>query len=88
LPATNFTVFAAAIWILAPVAGLRPTRAAWAPVENDPKPISRTVPPFVTEVIMAPMNASIASPVAALLSPLVAATASEASPRRIYRALL
>ncbi len=30
LPAVNFTVFAAGIWISAPVAGLRPTRAARA----------------------------------------------------------
>jgi len=34
------TVFAAAIWISAPVDGLRPTRAARAPVENAPKPIN------------------------------------------------
>jgi hypothetical protein len=40
LPAVNLTVFAAGIWISAPVAGLRPTRAARAPVENDPKPMS------------------------------------------------
>jgi hypothetical protein len=45
LPALNLTVFAAGIWISAPVAGLRPTRAARAPVENEPKPISCTVSP-------------------------------------------
>ncbi|MGF6853763.1 hypothetical protein OKW29_002650 [Paraburkholderia sp. CI3] len=45
LPAVDLTVFAAAIWISAPVAGLRPTRAARAPVENEPNPISCTVSP-------------------------------------------
>jgi hypothetical protein len=40
LAAVNLTVFAAGICIWAPVAGLRPTRAARAPVENEPKPTS------------------------------------------------
>jgi hypothetical protein len=46
LPAVNLTAFAAGIWISAPVAGLRPMRAARAPVENEPKPISWTESPL------------------------------------------
>jgi hypothetical protein len=57
LPAVNFTVFAAAIWDSAPVAGLRPVRAARWPVENDPKPINCTVSPCVTAVVMASISA-------------------------------
>jgi len=48
LPAVNFTVVAAAIWISAPVEGLRQVRAARCPVANEPKPISGTVSPDVT----------------------------------------
>ena len=64
------------IWISAPVAGLRPTRAARAPVENEPNPTSCTVPPFVTSPVMAVISASSVSPVIALLSPVACATAS------------
>src|SRR6185437_17170425 len=45
LPAVNFTVFAAGTWIFAPVAGLQPTRAARAPVEDEPTPTSWTDSP-------------------------------------------
>ena len=48
LPTVNFTVFAAAICISSPVAGLRPTRAARAPLTNVPKPTSCTGSPFAT----------------------------------------
>jgi hypothetical protein len=37
------------------------------------------VSPFLTALVIAPMNASIASPVAALLAPVAAATASTSS---------
>ena len=40
LPAENFAVLAAGILISAPVAGLRPTRAARLPDLNVPKPIN------------------------------------------------
>ncbi len=49
----NLTVVASEIWISAPVAGLRHTRAARAPVENAPKPISGTVSPLVTAALNA-----------------------------------
>jgi hypothetical protein len=79
LASGEFTVFAAGIWISALVAGFRPTRAVRAPGENDPKPISWTVSPFVTSVVIAPTNAWIASPVDALLSPVEAGTAATSS---------
>ncbi len=79
LPAVNFTVFAAGIWISAPVAGLRPTRAARAPVENEPNPISCTVSPFVTAAVMVAISASSVSAAAALVAPVFAATASTSS---------
>jgi hypothetical protein len=44
------------------VPGLRPTRAARAPVENEPKPISCTVPPFVTSPVIVAISASSVSP--------------------------
>jgi len=40
LPAVNFTVFAAGMWISAPVDGLRPVQAARCPTENEPNPTS------------------------------------------------
>jgi ATP-dependent DNA helicase RecG len=46
----HWAVFAAGIWISAPAAGFRPTRAARAPVENEPTPISCTVRPVIPGV--------------------------------------
>jgi hypothetical protein len=43
LPAVNFPVFEAALLRGSLVFGLLPVRAARAPVENEPKPISWTV---------------------------------------------
>jgi hypothetical protein len=79
LPAANFTVFAAGMVMVSPVEGLRPVRSERAPVENDPKPISYTVSPRVTADVTASRIASMASPVLALLSPVLAATASMSS---------
>src|SRR5574344_610298 len=45
-PALNFGDLQAAILIVSPVFGLRPSRAARLPTSNVPKPISWTDPPF------------------------------------------
>jgi len=52
LPAVNFTVLAAAIFNSAPVAGLRPIRAALLPDLNVPKPTKVTESPLVNALII------------------------------------
>ena len=46
--AENFTPFDAAIWIVAPVCGLRPSRAARCDFWNEPKPGRATLSPAAT----------------------------------------
>ena len=48
LPAVNLTVLAAAIWMVSPVAGLRPSRAARLPTERAKKPGTLTLSPLAT----------------------------------------
>jgi len=48
LPAVNLTVLAAAIWMVSPVAGLRPSRASRLPTERAKKPGTLTLSPLAT----------------------------------------
>jgi hypothetical protein len=69
----------ALIWMVSPVRGLRPVRAARAFTEKVPKPTMDTDPPFFSAPVMAPVNASRARPASALLRPESAAIASISS---------
>jgi hypothetical protein len=57
-PALNLGTFLALIFMVAPVCGLRPLRAARFETENVPKPTSVTVSPFFKVDTTAPVNAS------------------------------
>ena len=59
-------MFAAAIWIVSPVCGLRPERAARSRTEKVPKPTSATESPSLRAPETASMNESSARPAAAL----------------------
>ena len=60
-PALNLGTFLALIFMVAPVCGLRPLRAARAVTEKVPKPTKVTVSPFFKVDTTAPVNASSAS---------------------------
>src|SRR5215210_5873967 len=57
-PAENLATFDAGIFISAPVAGLRPLRAARFEREKVPKPINATGSPLVNDAVTVSMNAS------------------------------
>ena len=58
LPDTNAGTLDAAIWISAPVCGLRPVRAARSFTLNVPKPINCTGSPFFRLAVIASKVAS------------------------------
>src|SRR5262249_45656678 len=73
-PAVNFGTREAAIWILSPVAGLRPSRALRCETLNLPKPENVTsLPRFRADSIVSSI-ASTASPASFLLNPARSAT--------------
>ena len=57
LPALNAATFEAAIWIVAPVCGLRPVRAARLLTTKLPKPVNCTPPPLAIAEVIAPVVA-------------------------------
>ncbi len=75
-PALNFATFLAAILIVAPVCGLRPSLAALLVTEKVPKPTKVTLSPFFNALLAAPMKASIVLPASALVIPVSDAIAS------------
>src|SRR5690606_27731646 len=79
LPALNPGILEAAIWISAPVCGLRPVRAARSLTENVPKPTSTTDSPFFNAPVMLSTTASSARPAAAFGMSADAAIASISS---------
>lgn len=76
LPALKEGTLAAAIWIGAPVCGLRPVRAARSFTLKEPKPTSATELPDFKDEAMASVIASIARAAAAFGKSAVSATAS------------
>jgi len=79
LPAETFTPLLAAIWIVAPVAGLRPARAARCVCSNEIQPGIETLVPDATDLATMLKNASTTPPTAAWLWPDSAATAATRS---------
>src|SRR5690606_8166475 len=75
-PPLNFTTFLAAILIVLPVCGLRPSLAALLETDHDPKPTRETRPPFFRVPLTLFRNDSNASFAALLLIPASAAIAS------------
>jgi hypothetical protein len=65
-PALNFATFLAEILIAFPVCGLRPVLAERLATEKEPKPTSATLSPFLSALVVALMNPSIARPASAL----------------------
>jgi len=68
LPALNEGTLAAAIWIGAPVWGLRPVRAGRSLTLKEPKPTSDTELPDFNDAAIASVMASIARAAAALVN--------------------
>merc|ERR1712093_9877 len=66
LPGLNAGTFAAAILIVSPVCGFRPSRAARSRTENVPKPTSETLSPLLSASVTDDSNASSARVAAAL----------------------
>src|SRR5262249_5989995 len=78
-PAANLATRAAGILISAPVAGLRPLRAARLATENVPNPTSATGSPLVSELVTLSMNASKVVSTDALVLPILLAMLSTSS---------
>jgi hypothetical protein len=76
LPALKDGTLAAAIWIGAPVCGLRPVRAGRSLTLNEPNPTSDTELPDFSDAAIASVMASIARAAAAFGKSAVTATAS------------
>lgn len=76
LPALKPGTFAALIWMVAPVCGLRPVRAARALTWNVPNPTNDTVSPFLRAPVTADNVASNAFPASAFERPASDAIAS------------
>ena len=57
-PGLNAGTLAAAIWMVSPVLGLRPVRAARSRTKNVPKPTNATDSAFFNELVTASMVAS------------------------------
>ena len=68
-PALNETAFLAAIWTVAPVLGLRPSRAALSETLNVPNPTSGILSPLANVSVTVSQNASIARVASALVKP-------------------
>jgi hypothetical protein len=75
-PALKRMVFFAAIWITAPVLGLRPLRAFLLEMSKDPKPTKEILSPFFNALVVAPTNPSNAFLASAFDNPAAAAIAS------------
>jgi len=83
--AENFAARLAAIWIVSPVAGLRPSRAARSLTVNLPKPAIATSRPAASSPVIASNAASTALLACSPLSPLSAATCLASSAREEHR---
>ena len=75
-PALKAGALEAATWMVAPVWGLRPMRAARSLTSKVPKPGSVTLSPRCRVLVMAQSTASTDEPAAALFEPVASATAS------------
>jgi len=75
VPALNAGALDALILIGAPVAGLRPLRAARLRTSNVPNPTSATLSPFLSVAVMTSISAAILRSASALLLPVLVASA-------------
>ena len=78
-PARNFGTEVALIFTVAPVCGLRPTRAARSAFSNAPKPLMATLSPLATDLTISSTSASTASPASFLVTSRRAARRSTSS---------
>jgi hypothetical protein len=83
-PGLNAGDFDAAIFSSAPVAGLRPVRAARSRTSNEPKPTNDMSSPAVSVSVTTSINAAKFRAASALVLPVFVASASISSLRLIF----